>query len=186
MGGVAAVVIVEDNVLLLFAALDDFLGTGLELIPDLVNQWHDELSNDGKDKNGQLLFQLLEDLGENRNFLNGRGNLLHDIVVILDDRHDLSKELFDVSRELFGISRRNGHVLHVRGIGIVLDLIDLLGLLLVIENPIRDLVKQIPEHACVAVLALLEGAFELINFILGQFVGDWQKISSKIGARRLR
>ena len=71
VGRVSGVVIVEHNVLLVLAALDDLGGAGRELILDLLDDGDDEGSDDLEDKERELLLQLLNDLGKNGDLLDG-------------------------------------------------------------------------------------------------------------------
>lgn len=111
VGRVGRAVVSEDDVLLLLAALYDLSRSSPQFILDLVDDRNDEGSNDGKDENRQLLLKLLNDLGQDGDFVNGLGNTLHDIVVQLDGWHDLLEDLLDVESVLLRLPGGNAHVL---------------------------------------------------------------------------
>ncbi|KAI6761460.1 hypothetical protein HG531_002013 [Fusarium graminearum] len=133
-------VIVKDDVLLALTACDDLIGTGLELVADLLDERNDERSNNGEDEDGKLLLQLLNDLGQDRNSLHGGGDALHDVVMELNSRHDLLKDILDVLSELLRVTRRNSGVLHLSSSGAVLEFVNSVTLVLVTEDAIGDLV----------------------------------------------
>lgn len=172
VGGIRGVIIMEDDVLLLLAALDDLIGSSHELTLDILDERHDHWRNEGEDKTRQLLLQLLDDLGQDWNSFNCGGDALHDFVVELDGRLNLTEDILDVHSELLGLSRRHGMVLHLSIDRILLELVDLVTLMLVAEEAIWDVVKEITQHAGVSSLGLLESALKLINLILSQLVGD--------------
>ena len=55
VGGVGRAVVVEDNVLLVLAALDNLGSSSGKLVLDLFDDRDDKRRNDGEDKAGQLL-----------------------------------------------------------------------------------------------------------------------------------
>ena len=71
MSRVSGSIIIEYNVLLILAALNDLIGTGAELVLDLVDDGHNEWSNDGEDEDRKLLLELLNDLGEDWDLIDG-------------------------------------------------------------------------------------------------------------------
>lgn len=134
MGRIRRVVVVKNNMLLLLAALDDFGGSGLKFTLDLVDQWDDKGRNDGEDKNGKLLLQLLNNLGKNRYVLNGRADALHDAIVEFNDGHDLPKDILDIDGELFGILWRNWDSFLLGGRRIGLKLVELFTLITISQD----------------------------------------------------
>lgn len=171
MRRVSAAVILKDDVLLLLAAVDN-LGAGPELVADLVNEGHDERSNDGEDESGELLLQLLDDLGQHRDLLDCTRDGLHDVVK-LNGGHHLLVDLADVASELLGVSRGDQHVLDLGRRSVGLNLVDPSFLILVPEEVLRNLVEKVAEHAGVCVLALLQSPFKLVDFVLGKLVRHW-------------
>lgn len=172
VGRVTRVVIFEHNVLLSFAALNDLLRASLELAADLVDKGDNEGSNEREDEDGQLLLELLDDLGQDGNLLKSGRDTLHDFIVELDGGHHLLEDILDVDGELLGLTGRDGGVLHLSLGCIGLELVDALTLVLVAKDAVRDLVEKISEHAGVCLASLLEGALKLINLVLGQLIGD--------------
>lgn len=170
MSGIRRVVVIKDNVLLLLTALNDLRRSGLQLVPNLVNQRNDEGGNDGKDKDGELLLQLLNDLGKDRDVFNGTANALHDAIVEFDNGHDLLVDLLDVDGELFGISGRNGLGFLLGGSRIVLNLVKLFSLVVIAQDARGQVVEQVLEQASIAGLAFVEGSLKFVNFILSQLV----------------
>lgn len=170
--GVSATIIVEHDVLLLLAALDDFIRASLELIADLMDERNNERRNDGKDEFGQLLFKLLNNLGEERDLLYCSSDGFHHVIVELNRRQNLVEDVLHVDCELLGIPGRNTHVLNLRRGSVGLDLINPVALVLIAEKPIWDFVEKLSEEAGVGILAFFQGSFKLINLILGQLVGD--------------
>lgn len=172
VGWVTRVVIFEHNVLLSLAALNDLFGASLELAADLVDEGDNERSNEGEDEDGQLLLELLDDLGQDGNLLKSGRDTLHDFIVELDGWHYLLEDILDVDGELLGLTGRDGSVLHLSLSCIGLELVDALTLVLVAKDAVRDLVEKISEHAGVCLASLLEGALKLVNLVLGQLIGD--------------
>lgn len=141
MGRIGARIIAENNVLLTFAALDNLAGASLQFAANLANQGHNEGSNDGKDEFGELLLQLLYNLGQNGDLANGGVNTLHDVVMKLDNGHDLSKNVLNIDGEFFGVTRRDGCVFNLSGISVGLNLINPLSLVLIAEDAVGNLVE---------------------------------------------
>ena len=177
MGRVGGSVVFKDNVLLVLAALDNLIGTGAELVLDLVDDRDDEGGNDGEDKNRELLFELLENLWQDGNLVNGLGDALNNFIMELDGGHDLLEDALDVLRVLLGLTWRNLHLLHLSGASVVLDVVHLLLLVVASKETIGDFVKEVSEDAGVLVLALLECALELLNLVLSQLIGHWCPVS---------
>ena len=173
MGRVAAAIIVEDDVLLVLAALDDLGGAGAQLVLDLVDDGYDETCDNGEDKDGQLVLDLLDELGEDGDLLDGLGDLHDNLVVELYDRHDLLVDLLDIARELLGLERGDIEVLHLGRIRVVLDLVYLL-LVPAAQDATGNLIQEILKNARILRLAVLQGALELLDLVLGQFVGHYK------------
>lgn len=171
VGRIGGLVVLKDDVLLVLAALDDLGGTGRKLVLNLVNDRDDERSNDGEDPERELLLELLDNLVEDGDLLDGARNSLEDVVVELDGGADVGKHVADVLGELLGIFRRDAHVLHLGSSRVLLDLVHLV-LLVATKNAIGDLVQEVAEVAGVLVAVLLEGALEVLELALGQLVGD--------------
>lgn len=167
---VRAAVVSEDDMLLILAALNDLGRSGSQLILDLVDDRNNKGSNHGEDKNRKLLLQLFNDLGQDRNLLNSTGDALEDLVVQLNGGHDLLEYLLDVACILLRVPGRDAHVLKLGIIRVTLDVMDLLLLVAFTEDAARDLVQKVLQNAGVAVPTVLEGALELLDLVLGQFV----------------
>ncbi len=90
----------------------------------------------------------------------------------LDDRHDLLEDLLDVAGELLGLARGDMHVLHLGRVRVVLDVVHLL-LVPAAQDAIRDLPQESLKQAGILRLAVLQGALELVDLVLGQFVGHY-------------
>lgn len=172
MSRVIRVVVIEHNVLLLLAALDDLVRTGSKLITDLMNQGHNEWRNDGENENRKLFFKLLDDLWKNRNLLHRRVDGLHNIIVELYGGHDLVVAVLDVHGELLRVTRRHSSVLHLSRIGVSLNFINLLTMILVPKDATGYLIKEFSQQASVSVLAVLKSTLKFINLILSQLIGD--------------
>lgn len=170
--GVSRVVIFEHNVLLSLAALNDLLGTSLEFVADLVDEGDNEGSNEREDEDGQLLLELLNDLGQDGDLLKSGRDTLHDFIVELDGGHHLLEDILDVDGELLRLTGRDGGVLHLSLSCIGLELVDAFTLVLVTKDAVRDLVEKISEYTGICLASLLEGALKLVNLILGQLIGD--------------
>ena len=170
---IVATVVVKDNVLLLLAAVDNFLRSGAQFVADLLNQGNDKWSDDGEDEFGELLLQLLNNLGKHRDLLNSARDALHDVIMELNGGHDLLVNVSDVDSKLLGVARGDRGVLHLRRVGVVLNLVDSGALMLVAKQTIGDLVEEVTEKAGVRGLAVLKGALELLNLVLGHLVGHW-------------
>ncbi|KIH89564.1 hypothetical protein SPBR_06515 [Sporothrix brasiliensis 5110] len=186
--GVGALVVVEHNQLLVLAALDNLRRARGELGLDLLDDGHDKRRNDGEDKDGQLVLELLHQLREHGDLLNGLGDLLEDLVVEPDGGHDLRENVLNVHRVLLRPARRDAHLLHLRGRGVGLNVVHLVLLVAAAEDAVRDHVEHAGEHAGVRVLAALQGALKLLNLVLGQLVGHLaghgvQEIHAAKGAR---
>ncbi len=173
VGRVGTVLIVENNMLLVLTALDNLFGASLELVANLSNQRNNEWSNDGEDKLGELLFKLLDNLGQYGDIVDGIANSLHDVIVKLDGWHDLRINILDVQGEFLGISWGDGSVLHLGCIGVFLDLVDFLLFLPATKDAIGNLVKEFAEETSIGLLAFLKCSFELLDLVLGQLVGHW-------------
>ena len=173
MGRVVAAIVAEDDVLLVLAALDDLRGAGSQLALDLVDDGDDKGGDDGEDKDGQLVLDLLDELGQDGDLLDGFGDLHDNLVVELDDGHDLLEDLLDVAGKLLGLARRDTHVLHLGRVRVVLNVVHLL-LVPAAQDAIRDLVQEILKKAGILRLAVLQGALELLDLVLGQFVGHYE------------
>ena len=177
VSGIARVIIMENNVLLALTALNDLVGASLELVADLLDQGDDEGGNDGEDEDGKLLLQLLNDLRQHRDLLNGARDALHDVIMELNGRHDLLEDVLDVEGELLRVTRGDGNILHLSRGGVLLELIDAITLVLVTKDAVGDLVQQVPAHAGIGRGALLKSALEFVNLILGQLVGHLSLVS---------
>jgi hypothetical protein len=173
VSGVRGAVIVEDDVLLVLTACNNLIRTSLQLVSDLLNERNDERSNDGEDEDRELLLKLLNDLGKHRDALHGARDALHDVIVELNSRHDLLKDILDVLGEFLGVTGRHTGVLHLGSGGIVLELINSVALVLISKNAIRDLIQKITEHAGVRLSTLLKSTFKLLNLVLGQLIGNF-------------
>lgn len=116
-----------------------------------------------------LLLELLEDLGKNRDLLKRLRDVLEDLIVELDDRHDLSKDLLNLLCELLRLTRRDVHLFHLGGSVVVLDLVEPL-LLVPANEPRRKLVQEIFQSTVVVPLVVIKGLLQLLDLILGEFV----------------
>lgn len=172
VGGVRRVVIREHNVLSSLAAVYDLIGASLHLRAELLHNGNNGGSNNAKDPDGQLLLQLLDNLGQNRDPLNGRRDSLEDAVVELDSRHDGLEHLSNVDSKGLGVTRRDRSGLHLSGRSVGLDLIDFVALMLSAENTVGNLIKKLTKDTGVLVLGLLKSSLQLLELVLGQFVGD--------------
>lgn len=77
VSGIRALVVVEDDMLFILTASNNLIRTGGKLILDLADNRQDERRNDGKDPHRELVFKLLDDLGEDGDVLNSFGDALH-------------------------------------------------------------------------------------------------------------
>jgi hypothetical protein len=157
-------------VLLPLTALDDLLGSGLELLANLMNKRNDQRRNDGENELAKLFLELLKNLRKKRDLLEGSGNVFHDLIVELNGRHDVLKDLLDITSELLGLARRHGHVLKLSSLRVGLNLIDLVAFMFVTEQSVGYLIEKLAQHTGVGVLTLLESSLELVNLVLGQLV----------------
>ncbi len=67
---IRTVIIVEDNQLLILTALNDLRRASIQFGLDLVNDWYYEWSEEREDKNIDLLLDLLNESGQDWDFLN--------------------------------------------------------------------------------------------------------------------
>ena len=171
VGGVCAPVVVEDDVLLVLAALDDLGRSSAELVLDLLEDGDDKRRHDGERPDRHLFFELLNNLGKDGDLLNGRADVLHELVVELNGGHDLPIYVLAILGKLLRIPWRNGSVLHLRVGGVILDIVHL-SLLVTAKKAIWDLVEQVLDDASVVLSVVLQRALELVDLALGQFVGD--------------
>jgi hypothetical protein len=74
VGGISPIVLLEHNVLLVLAALNDLIRASLELCTELADKRDDERRHDREDELGELIFELLDDFGKNRDLLEGSGD----------------------------------------------------------------------------------------------------------------
>ncbi|EPE06016.1 hypothetical protein F503_02845 [Ophiostoma piceae UAMH 11346] len=172
VGGVRAVVVVEDNELLGLAALDDLRGARGQLGLDLLDDRHDKGSNNREDKDGQLVLELLNHLRQHGDLLDGLGDVLQNLVMVRDGGHDLVEDVLDVAGKLLGLARRHAHLLHLGSSGVALDVVHLLLLVAAAKDAVGNHVEQLRQHAGVGILALLQRALELLDLVLGQLVRD--------------
>ena len=100
---VGGAVIMEDNKLLLSAVVDDLRRACAELSLDLLDDRKDEWSDETKDEDVQLLLELLEELRQDWDLVDGLSDLTHEIVVELDDWVDLSAKVLGLTSELLRI-----------------------------------------------------------------------------------
>lgn len=177
MGRVGAPVVVENVVLLVLAARDDLGGASGQLVLNLVDDRDNERSNELEDEDGQLLLQLLNNLGQNRDLGNGLRDVLEKLVMKLDDGHDLLEDVADVGGKLLGIPRRHAHVLHLGRLGVVLQVINLV--LLIAQQAIGNLVEQVAEDAGVIVAALLQCSLKILNLALRHLIRHCSFVSSQ-------
>ena len=172
MGRVGAVVILENDVLLVPGAVDDLGGTSGKLVLDLVDKRNHDRSNDLEDEKRELLLELLDDLGEDGDLLDSLRYGLEEIVVELDDRHNLTEDLLDVESKLLGLPGGHAHVLKLRVGSVFLDLVKLV-LLVAANQAIGDLVQKVAKKAGIAVAAGLKGSLEILDFALGHLIGQF-------------
>lgn len=145
-----------------------------------MDKRNQEWSDDGENEHGQLLLELLNDLGQHRDLFNSVRNALHDIIVKFNGRHDLSEHLLDIDGELLRLTRGDGGVRHLSRRRIFLQLVDLVTLVLVSKDAVRDLVKKVTEHAGISPGTLLQSTFKLLNLVLGELIGNLKDVSDII------
>lgn len=172
MCGIRRAIVVEDNMLLGLAALNDLMRSGAKLILDLLQNRDHERGHNGENPDRHLLLKLFEDLGQNRDFLDHLADGLHQLIVELDGGHNLLEDVLNVLGELLGVTRGNLGVLHLRVCSVILDVLHF-TLLVSAKDSIRDLAKKIFDHAGVAVLVVRQSTLELVQLILGELVGNW-------------
>lgn len=131
----------EDNELLLLAARNELVRSGLHLVSNLPDDGENQGSNDGKDEDGHLVSELLLDLREHGDLLHRIVDLLDDVIVPLKNGHNLTEDVLDVERELLRLPRRHLLVLGLGRSGVGLDLLDLLALVLSAEDATGNLVE---------------------------------------------
>src|SRR5699024_10876542 len=122
VGWVGGVVVVEDNKLLLLAALNERVRSGLHLVSDLLDDGENQGSNDRKDEDGHLVSELLHDLRKHGDLIYRIVDLLDDVIVPLQNRHDLAENVLDVERELLRLPRRHFDILGLGSSGVGLEL----------------------------------------------------------------
>jgi len=167
---VTASVIIKDDVLLILAALNDLRRTSTELVLDLLDDGYHERRHDGEDELRELVLQLLYNLGEDGNFLNSFCDGHQDLIMELNGWHDLLEDALDVTSVLLRLTRRDRHLLHLSGLGIVLDVGHLGFLVITTEQAVRDLVKKVLKDTSVSTRAVLQSALELLNLVLSELV----------------
>lgn len=173
MGRIGAVVVLKDDVLLVLAALNDLGGTGGKLVLDLLQHRKDKRRDNLEHEERQLLLELLENLGQDGHLRDLLGQVLEQLVVELDGRHDLAEHLAHVVGQLLGFLGRNGQVLHLGRLGVLLQLVDLVLIGLAAEDAVGDLVEELAQKAGVRLLAVDEGAFEVRELALDHLVRDY-------------
>lgn len=177
MGRVRRVFIIENDMLLFLAALNDFERSRLEFILDLMNQRHNKGRDDGEDENGELLLQLFDNLGENGDPLNRRADALHDAIVKLNGRHDCSVDILDIHGEFFGILWRDWLVLFLGGGCVRLNLVELVSMVASGKDTGGEFAEKSLKEARISHLAFIKSSFKLVNLILSQLIGYWRSIS---------
>jgi hypothetical protein len=183
VGGISRPVVVEDNVLLPLAALDNLLRAGRHLILNLLNNRQDEGGDLSEDELGELLLELLDDLGQDGDLVESSRQALHKFVVPLDDGHNVLEDTLDIGGEFLGLLGGDLHVLHLRVGAVLLDLVQLVALVLAAEEAVRDLVEKVPKNARVVPLALLEGSLELLQLVLLELVRNWSMCENRASPR---
>jgi hypothetical protein len=168
---VTGVVVFKDDVLLVLGAVNDLGRASRQLVLDLRNHGEDKGTDDLEDKEGHLLLKLLDDLGEDGDLGDGLREVLEELIVEFDGRHDLPEDLANVFGKLLGLSRRHGHVLHLGSLGVALEVVQLGLLVLVTKQAVGDLVEQVAKKAEVVVLALLESSLQVLDLALDHLIG---------------
>ena len=87
-----------------------------------------------------------------------------------DGRLELLEGEPDLLRQLLRLARVEAHLLHLGGLRVLLDIVDLLLLVGTAEDAIRYLVEEALEERGVAVLALLERTLKLLDLVLRELV----------------
>jgi hypothetical protein len=180
MGRVRRVVVVENDMLLFLAALDYFVGSRLQFGLDLVNQGHDKGRDDGEDENRQLLLQLFDNLGKDRDSFNRGANALHDAIVEFDGGHDRPVNILDVYGEFLGILWRDWLVFFLDGGCIRLDLVELVSLIASRKDAGRELAEERLKKARISILAFVKCSLKLVDLVLSQLVGYWKALDMMI------
>ena len=191
MGRVGRVVVVEDNQLLVATALDNFRGTGSELLLDLADDGQDERSEQRKDKDVELLGELLEKIGQDGDLFDGLVDAHHKLVMELEDGVDLALDFLELLSPLFGLFRRELHVAHLSGGSVALQLINLTGLVLAAEKARGKSLEELLEQTSVLVLRSIDDALELLNLGLSGLViqlthDGMEEVDTTKGARHNR
>ena len=103
-------VIIKDNKLLVFGALDDLRGAFVQLGLDLVDDRHDNGSEEAEDKDIDLALDVLDEGRQDGNLLNSLSYLLHKVIVPLDNGVDLLGHLLHLARKRFWLARGDVHL----------------------------------------------------------------------------
>jgi len=131
---------------------------------------HHERGHQAEDPDAELLFELRQHLGQNWDLVDGLRDALDNLVVGFDGRLELLEGEPDLLRQLLRLARVEAHLLHLGGLRVLLDIVDLLLLVGTAEDAIRYLVEEALEERGVAVLALLERTLKLLDLVLRELV----------------
>ena len=170
MSRVSGVVVFKDVVLLVLGAVNDLGRASRQLVLDLRDHGEDKGANDLEDKEGHLLLQLRNDLGEDGDLGDGLREVLEELIVEFDGGHDLAEDLANVFGKLLGFPRRHGHVLHLGSLSAALEVVHLGLLVLLAKQAVGDLVEQVAKKAGVVVLALRESSLQVLDLALDHLI----------------
>lgn len=141
-----------------------------------MNQGHNKGRDDGEDENRQLLLQLFDNFGEDRDPLNRRANALHDAIVEFNGGHDRPENILDIHGEFFGILWRDWLVFFLGGGCVRLDLVEFVSLIASRKNTRGELAEESLKEAGISHLAFVKCSLKLVDLVLSQLIGYWKAL----------
>jgi hypothetical protein len=141
--GVRGAVIVKHDVLCVLGRLDDLIATGVEFVLDLADDGHDVGCEEGEDEFVDFFLDIVDEVREDGDLLNGLGDTLHDFIVPFDDGFDLILDVVEVAGPFFGLAGRDTRVLHLVGLGVLFEFLHFACFVFAAEDAGGDLVEQV-------------------------------------------
>lgn len=142
---VRAAIVVEYDMLLLSTALDDFGGARLQLSLDLLDNGEDVGRDDRKYKHVDLLLNLLNQIRDDRNLLDGLVDGFDEVIVPFQDRQNLLVNLVQVTSPFFRFTGRDILVVLLGILRLSFEVIHFVRFLITAatDQAFRDLAEQV-------------------------------------------
>jgi hypothetical protein len=128
VGGVGRTVIVEDDVLLVLGALDDFRRALVQLGLDLVDNRHHDRSKETEDEDVELVLYVFDEIWQDWDLLDCFGDFLHDLIVPLNSWVDILGHLLHLASEGLWLTRGDMYLGHLCSCRVDLQLVRLASL----------------------------------------------------------